>query len=833
MKIHMKNFLCYEDKIFDFGNTGLTLISGPSGTGKTSILRAIFFALFGEGNKLPTHGKTSCSVELEFEDKAEPMKILRTKRPNRLVLNDLYEDASAQEIINNKFGDTFKTCGYIQQNNLSSFIMMNPTDKLSFLEKFAFRDVDLATIKVRCKAQINKLNDELIATSSQLDMAKNMLTELVEPTKVNFPIKCKKSDYEKAIKNQTIKHKNCCTYIKRNDKSLKEYTDKLNQLKINNATLESRKDELERIIQSLKEMEDEYKLNTFIGHNGLSELEEKLVALVAERELVSLEKEYKDNTEKLEEIRESELKEIKNELNTIRGNLWKDYEGKEDEFVSVLKDMEICLKDFEEVARIRKELEEYDCDEEYVVESKIQLEKLEQEWEVDDEKYKNLCNMIEISNDVYKCPACEVNLRLITEDNSRSLSLLDHCDMDFNSNFKQEAKKLLKKRTEMKKQIIELREIVTDGENILDICRKLEDKITKITDMYEEEQDVKELTEEVKYLREYGQKEKLRAKKLIDLEKNLKEEKLSNTYISLKRSVDFMFEKLCKYRESRNSNIDLDELDETDLRERISEQKEKMARKLYLSNGIHKKKLEKDKCEKFLEDNNYDDNTIAELEEKISLCGEEKTKLESKREELEDILDHIEKWKKYDENNKTYKSWKDKVKSLSEKEKEDRSRYGAAMSLRSKILEAESIAMENIIDIINTHARGFLDCFFEENPISVQLLSFKETKKDTKPSINISIEYKGMECDITMLSGGELSRIILAYTLALSEMFNTPVLLLDECTASLDQDLTNVVFDGIRDNFNDKLVLIIAHQVVSGTFDQVITLQSSGKQKST
>ena len=58
-------------------------------------------------------------------------------------------------------------------------------------------------------------------------------------------------------------------------------------------------------------------------------------------------------------------------------------------------------------------------------------------------------------------------------------------------------------------------------------------------------------------------------------------------------------------------------------------------------------------------------------------------------------------------------------------------------------------------------------------------------------------------------------------------MFNSPILLLDECTASLDQDLTNVVFDGIRDNFNDKLVLIIAHQVVSGTFDKVITLTSA------
>ena len=86
------------DKSFEFGNDGITLISGPSGCGKTSILRAIFFVLFGEGNKVQHYGKTSCSVELEFED----LKIVRTKRPNRLVVNEVYEDDTAQEIINKK-----------------------------------------------------------------------------------------------------------------------------------------------------------------------------------------------------------------------------------------------------------------------------------------------------------------------------------------------------------------------------------------------------------------------------------------------------------------------------------------------------------------------------------------------------------------------------------------------------------------------------------------------------------------------------------------------------------------------------------------------------------
>ena len=99
MRIRLKNFRCYEDETFDFGKSGLALLSGSSGKGKSTILMGIHFALFGIGTKVTAYGKTSCMVEMEFDD----LKIIRTKRPNRLVVNDIYEDDTAQEIINKKF----------------------------------------------------------------------------------------------------------------------------------------------------------------------------------------------------------------------------------------------------------------------------------------------------------------------------------------------------------------------------------------------------------------------------------------------------------------------------------------------------------------------------------------------------------------------------------------------------------------------------------------------------------------------------------------------------------------------------------------------------------
>jgi ATP-binding cassette subfamily B protein len=81
-----------------------------------------------------------------------------------------------------------------------------------------------------------------------------------------------------------------------------------------------------------------------------------------------------------------------------------------------------------------------------------------------------------------------------------------------------------------------------------------------------------------------------------------------------------------------------------------------------------------------------------------------------------------------------------------------------------------------------------------------------------------------MDADLNTLSEGELSRVVLAFTLALSDMFNTPMILLDEPTSTLDQDTTSIVFDALRDNLKNKAVIIIAHQVVNGMFDKVITL---------
>ena len=118
----------------------------------------------------------------------------------------------------------------------------------------------------------------------------------------------------------------------------------------------------------------------------------------------------------------------------------------------------------------------------------------------------------------------------------------------------------------------------------------------------------------------------------------------------------------------------------------------------------------------------------------------------------------------------------------------------------------------------------FLDIFFTENPISVLIKPFKKGKKNVKSQINVVVHYKGMESDLDSLSGGERQRVLLAFTMSLAEIYKSPFLLLDECTSNLDQELTETVIDGIRNTYNGELVILIAHQVITGKFDSILSL---------
>jgi len=818
MKIRLINFRCYIDKTFEFDDNGFVLISAESGAGKSTILMGIQFVLYGIGKNLQNFGKTSCSVELEFED----MKIVRTKRPNRLIINDSYEDDVAQDIINKKFGDTFNVTSYISQNALNSFIIMNPTEKLEFLEKFAFKDIDLPEIKNKAKNLITKRNEELNKTLSQIEIAKNILEEMDEPKEIKFPFKCKQSEYDKFAKNEEVKLKNCDIILKKNNYVINKIQNELNDINILNTYVNSKTDIINSLCSNLDELSLEENNIEYIGDEELSIYKEKLDNMLKYKELSILEDKFENDKEKFQEIKKIEIEKATNEIDIIKNSLWKEYT--KEECKTTINDTKEILKDAKKITFFNKQLENYSdiLSHKDIEEKKNKLEKYRIEL---DEKRQQL-DSVKKQKMIYSCPSC--NNKLHFKDNKLHVNILKNDNIYDNISEKDLEKDIFELQNKIKK----LENIIPEQENKTKQKQKIEKQIEEILSQYDDEIDEESLEEDLEIIEQYYNVQNKNEIKIINLENILNQEDFSSSYKIFEKDLEKLEIKINKLKQKYNfDNFDIENIKEEDLRNIIIKEeknKETIQRlidrrkniendNIKYNNQVEKMKLTHIEKHKEIRKQKELEDIIKENEEKIK-------ETENKKELCLKKLEDIEKYKKYTIEKEKYDSFKKKINSLEEEEIENKKKYTAALTFKEKILEAESIAIHNIIESINTHAQVYLDYFFVDNPIIVRLLSFKETKKNNKPQINIEIDYKGMECDLTTLSGGEISRVVLAFTLALGEMFNSPMLLLDECTASLDQELTTLVFDCIKENMKDKMVIIIAHQVVNGVFDKIINL---------
>lgn len=804
MKIIFKNFRCYEDKTFNFLEKGLSLLSGNSGKGKSTILFGIYFALFGNGTKVITYGKKSCSVKLEFED----LKIERTKGPNRLVVNDIYEDDAGQTIINNIFGNTFNTTGYISQNSLNSFIRMRPVEKLEFLEKFAFKGINLKQIKERSKKIISQKNKILIETKAKLELTENIFNELEKPKKVKFPVKTTEKDIEKIIDQQNVKIKNREILLNKNKKKIIKFNQQLNYKKIFDNNTENIKENLKKEEDKVTEIKNQKII--YIGDLQLKEKQNELKEYIENKKRVIIEKQLLKDEEELLHMKKNEDSDKKNKIHNIKETLWKEYSKEEVE--ETLCDYRKCLDDKKRIKKLKQKLKKFERVENYINKKNEFCNLLNIN---NNNLYENKkkIELIKLANKIHKCPKCQT--KLYFNDNKLEISAEEINNL------------------EDEEKIVQLiNKIISDNKNIISKIKECENNINNVTiinkdiseieNTYEDITIMNDIEEDIKYFQTYYNDN-------IQLEtqkKRIIKQQYSNSLLSFEKKINN-----CKEEINKLCNENLKDVNEEELRVLINQEKNKKI-KIDNNNIILEKISEyikslKDKLNKI--NNEYNEKyklrlTDTEIVHKINNLEKKHIEIEKEKNKYICNIDKIEKWKLNKKELDNYEKWNNKFLIIKKKEKEDRDNYIACKIFKEKILQAESIAVTNIINTINTHAQLYLDLFFTEDSINVNLLCFKKTKKNTKPQINLQIDYKGMECDINMLSGGEVSRIILAFTLALAEMFNNPLIMLDECTSSLDADTSEIVFDAIKENFSNKLIIIIAHQVVKGNFDNTIEL---------
>lgn len=696
MKLKLHNFKCYTEKEFEFVENTTTLIHGASGGGKTTILDAIYFALTGVGNKVITSGKTSCKVVLETQG----LVITRSKRPNKLLVGSL-EGVEAQAAIDKKFG---KDIYYLQQDVRNSFILMTPLEKLSFLEKLVFNDIDISSLKQDAKGIIKECETGFVEAQAKVGFVKKLLD-----TASGANVPSKTMDEIQSLlesgKKQHVENVGEMSFLR----------SRLNECANMKGMLASKR-------SSLAELENE--------------LEQTSKFLLINLTLKQINAKLDELKKKNEILRQSErFKTLKKEIDNEKEYLQKEIDRAKKKVIDEYQQSVVNPDLIDNLKDQRRQMEIY---------FQIQRER----------------------DSVLTCPVCFTNLKV----NNDHLVKADHSRLD--PRVEEIEKKYTIKAVEM------IDKEIFRAQRQIERYKELEKQINN--DVY-----VPDLVKKTKMIISQYTSE-------LD---TISQYLLSHTPTPVETKKE----------------IDVEIGDMQSLQNKVAGQ---MIVKSQLEDRLRQCKI-----------------AIDGIEKKMALGGEfDEDLIKTKLEKLEKVCENwacvqiaLEKEKEEVNKYQKYLELKKDMETALLCEKEAENRYNASLLYRSKILEAESMAMESVIDAFNSHLKTYLDQFFDE-PITVMLTLSPDDKKVNKYQLQLCISYKGMDCDIGTLSGGEGNRVVVASTLAMCEIVNSPLIMLDESVNNLDATTAANVIQ-VLNNMTERTVLLISHQAVTGIFASTVEIK--------
>lgn len=391
MRIKLHNFRCHANKEVQFEEEGLTLLQGKTGDGKSTILEAIYFALYGEVRKPYTFGTSTCKVELEMYN----MEITRTCRPNRLLVvheGKEYEDVEAQHLINHHVMNNheFLASSYIKQHSKSSLIAMTPTEQVNFIKKIALDTNVNLSIKNRIKDMIRETHDDLTKEKKNVEFAEGQISELMDDdTMVSFEIQSPPIDDVPAFQKEFTQTKEKIQKLKERKKTLQEETDEMEESFLTHKELIERKNlltmEINQIIDKISEK------GKIPGEEQLEKLENSLDELREKRSKFYEYDFYIEESQKFDEECQDYFDDQKEKLSHLRKKLLK-------------------ATDYQKLVKQQKDYVVYEN-------AKAQVDEIEEQFrkEFPKVKFERVSDMLDYlrskgSLKVYTCPMCSTHL---------------------------------------------------------------------------------------------------------------------------------------------------------------------------------------------------------------------------------------------------------------------------------------------------------------------------------------------------------------------------------------------------------------------------------------
>jgi len=474
VKLTPKNFLSYGEDVpaLDFTQFHVACLSGANGQGKSALLDALTWSLWGEARKgsqerkadsgLLRTGKEDMQVEFVFDIEGERYRIIRTfaqsgksskaglefqiydKAKNEFVSLACPSTKETQDKITKTIRmdyQTFINSAFILQGRGNEFSKKTARERKEVLSDILglSRYDNLADI---AKSYLREINNTIMAKDSRLEY---IAQELIQ---IDF--------YKSRINELTDDHVRISKEITGKEAQVAKLRDKVNSLKNKG----ERADELARAIEQQrreiyqKEKEIDAKKEEIADCEGV--LSQKEAILTRFNDYQRIDKENTDLTSKSREARkvEEEKNLIEKKIESERSNLVVDLRNKEDRYKDLKFKIEQAEKSKAELPETEKKIEE--------------IKSLEKESEEIHEK-GNAINL-ELVNIETKMGELEKDIEnnkekihLLKEDGEGSCPL---CETKLDSEKKSKIEANLDKEIEINITLIEELKKVEEGANI-------------------------------------------------------------------------------------------------------------------------------------------------------------------------------------------------------------------------------------------------------------------------------------------------------------------------------------------------------------------------------
>ncbi len=832
MRLILNNFIRVTRYEFESPDDGLVLLKGDSGAGKTTILKAIVYALWG---RIPSQGKIKtfdakrAYVKLEYKDLVierwtNPKELQLTIVNGREPCNDetVFKDKEAQNHIKETIGfgeEVFGYSSWVPQKSSSSILTETPARQLEII-----KTLSLGPYTSQLRSMHSFLKRTILALSTNLERTRGKLeAQRLELNKLSHPqipeiTESKLETLIKSLKKLRERHTTLEKHKLEMVQQLGTLQERSKRGKTVKLEISQLKGDLSRIGEELREMYqkmwDEDKYSSFETKLERSREEVEYHSVKQWRE--EIDKNYKRIRDELarfgdifdsERVTTSDVNDAKEESDSVSL-----------EIDDVLLQSSI-IRGWTTFLEKAHNYKKGKCSTPKIVRGKLaQLQTKVRDGITDGSKALEQ----DINEDYMECPECGVDLSV---GEGGKLQKATPLTPDERSTLEKQVKQFRKHERVLSSLLLDS---IWSTANLDDTVRV---DIGQLDETIAELQERKDLAS--------SRYEQLTFELGASNEKRLKRSNLEKELDRLtKEHKKERYKKWIKWESQFKSVKEAQSYNEKQ-EGRVNEQVQ-LQTEYDTKTDIHAEKLEKKrKLKKELTEMESPSRTLTNgpstLESVLEECEERYAEVTADCEKTNER--RIAREKRINKITDEYTKYKELKKKFDEVEESVHTSKTCAAKLEEDIKEWELLleyiksserdAVEATMALFNRCIGEFLALMFTgENMVPTVYLEWGEKQKIKTRYWYQEYEYS----NIREFSGGEQDRLLLASILTWNSIYESSFLFLDESLSSLDGTNNTNILISLRDTFqrlNDrKLILVCSHEALTGVFDHIHFLES-------